>query len=372
MNSNSPDFVSERNDVDAHLPRANIGGPLANQCRELATRKLLGRIDAVEGDSDWALRQAEQLIVSAQSRNHGSMLLEGLLIKAYVLLKKGQNDRGIAALRQGLLLGGQTPLPTIVLFDADDNERDISSNALDMSTQPVRIHTLGRFEVLVDGKPLRIAAKVPKKPLELLRALIAMSGRSVDVKTLLMQVWPKDGVSARCSFDVTLMRLRKLLGHADALLLDQGELTLNEAKCWVDAWVFESAVARLDASVAGEDIVGPLALYRGPFLCGQELPCIVNMRDRLASKFQRAVLQLGQLQEQVECWGAAAAMYRRGLEQDNLAEEFYRRLMFCEWRRGHQIEAVKAYRRCCQVLSINLQVKPSADTEALYRRVIAN
>jgi two-component SAPR family response regulator len=243
---------------------------------------------------------------------------------------------------------------------------------LSASRRPIQIYTLGRFEISVDGHPLQVSGKTPKKPLDLLRALIAMGGRSVDLQALLLQVWPKEGASARSSFDVALMRLRKLLRHPDVLLLDQGKLTLNEAKIWVDVWSFENAVARCDASLSSGWEGEPLELYRGAFLHEHHMQCVVNMRDRLSSKFQRAVLVVGEQHERAERWDHAAQVYRRALEQDNLAEELYQRLMHCDWKRGHHLEAVKTYRRCCQVLSINLQTRPSAATEALYRRVIAN
>jgi two-component SAPR family response regulator len=98
----------------------------------------------------------------------------------------------------------------------------------------------------------------------------------------------------------------------------------------------------------------------------------VNMRDRLAAKFQRIILRLGQDEERAGRYEAAAQLYRRGLEQDNLAEELYRRLMHCELCLGQRAEVIKTYRRCRDMLSINLQTRPSSATEALHRRVLAD
>ena len=53
-------------------------------------------------------------------------------------------------------------------------------------------------------------------------------------------------------------------------------------------------------------------------------------------------------------------VYRRGLEADNLAESFYRGLMRTLAATGDQAEAPNAFRRCRELLSIVLDIKPSA------------
>ena len=64
-------------------------------------------------------------------------------------------------------------------------------------------------------------------------------------------------------------------------------------------------------------------------------------------------------------------MYRRGLEADNLGESLYRGLMRAFAARGDQAEALNAFRRCRELLSIVLGVKPSAETERLHREIAA-
>ena len=100
---------------------------------------------------------------------------------------------------------------------------------------PVRIHTLGRFEIEVDDVALRYEGKAPKRPLELLQALIAHGGRAT-VAWLADALWPDaEGDRANDAFEVALRRLRQLLGHPDALRLSGGELVLEPRCVWVDA-----------------------------------------------------------------------------------------------------------------------------------------
>ena len=58
-------------------------------------------------------------------------------------------------------------------------------------------------------------------------------------------------------------------------------------------------------------------------------------------------------------------MFSRALELDNLAEALYRRLMVCYRELGEPAESLNVYRRCRDMLSIVLGIKPSPETEAI-------
>lgn len=66
----------------------------------------------------------------------------------------------------------------------------------------------------------------------------------------------------------------------------------------------------------------------------------------------------------------AVDRYRRGLEADNLAELLYRGLMRSLAATGDQAEALNAYRRCRELLSIVLGLKPSPETERLHQAIL--
>jgi DNA-binding SARP family transcriptional activator len=112
-----------------------------------------------------------------------------------------------------------------------------------------------------------MAGKVPRKPLELLKALLT-SRHGLDVEAAMDLLWPElEGDAARDAFDIAAHRLRKLLKCNDSVLANQGRLTLNPDRVWVD--VFE--LMRLqDLSFAEEDNAAlgrvALQLYRAPLL----------------------------------------------------------------------------------------------------------
>ena len=63
-------------------------------------------------------------------------------------------------------------------------------------------------------------------------------------------------------------------------------------------------------------------------------------------------------------------LYRRGLEADNLAEPLYRGLMRALAAKGDHAEALNAFRRCRELLSIVLGTEPSGETERLHREIM--
>ena len=68
-------------------------------------------------------------------------------------------------------------------------------------------------------------------------------------------------------------------------------------------------------------------------------------------------------------WQLASELYERAIELDPLAETFYGRRMVCLHAQNRRAEAMELFRRCRQMLSVVLSIKPSAETEAIFARV---
>lgn len=166
------------------------------------------------------------------------------------------------------------------------------AGATDRWPWPVRIHALGRFEVIVDGAPLQFAGKAPRKPLALLKAIVAMGTNGVPAASLIDVLWPdEEGDAARKSLDVTVGRLRKLLGRSDAILVSDEAVTLNAKLCWVDAQSF--AVLSESATTPAERRRAS-GVYAGTFLPGDvDTPWSARRREQLRSRFVRLVETIG-------------------------------------------------------------------------------
>jgi hypothetical protein len=145
---------------------------------------------------------------------------------------------------------------------------------------PVRVRTLGCFQIDNDGQPLRHETKAPRRPLELLQALIAHGGRA-PVNWLIDALWPQaEGDHAQDAFEVALRRLRRLLVHGDALRLSAGELAIEPALVWVDV------LHRGVLIEAGDGVATPSA--RGDFLPDCDAPWVHAARAQFAARARRA------------------------------------------------------------------------------------
>lgn len=244
---------------------------------------------------------------------------------------------------------------------------------------PVKLQTLGHFSVLVSDEPLKFVGKSQKKPLELLKVLVALGGREVSEAKLAEALWPDvDGDTASQSLATTLHRLRKLIGE-EAIARQEGRLSLDSRHAWVDVWTFERSLTELEQACQKNDAdklqaltTRLFTLYRGPFLKDEpEVPWVLALREKLRGKFLR------HLEASAHCLAPsqpeqAMTCYEKALEIEPLAESLYRGLLQVHLDRGRRAEALTVYERCEKILNAQLGICPSPDTEALARKARGN
>jgi len=243
----------------------------------------------------------------------------------------------------------------------------------------VKISTLGSFTLVVDEKPVWFSGKVQRKPLEMLKALIAFGGRDVGVEQIVEALWPdSDGDKALHAFESGLHRLRKIIANDKVLELKDGCLSLDPRHCLVDVWAFENILLDAEKGKSGdrektELLEKAVSLYRGRFLPADiRESWTISMRERLRSKYLRIVARLGKQWMESKQHQKAIDLLQHGLEIDDIAEEFYQQLMLCYRSLGQEAEAVKAYHRCRVALSESLRLEPSLKTEEIYRSLRGN
>jgi DNA-binding SARP family transcriptional activator len=243
---------------------------------------------------------------------------------------------------------------------------------------PIRLNALGDFTLLRRGEPVTFEGKAQKRPIEFLKMLTALGGRAVPKEKLCDLLWPDAAPdAAMASLDVLVSRARKLLGDQAAIRVDEGRIGFDATRVWLDVWAFDRDIEALQQALespAGEQVdtlaTRILARYRGPFL-GSEDPQRWSLpaRDRWQNRFRRSLADAGQHAETRGDGARAVALYERVLEEDSLAEDLYRRLMRAHLARGEPALAARVYRRCRDMLSVQLGIAPSADTEALFRSI---
>jgi len=257
---------------------------------------------------------------------------------------------------------------------------EISPVHLDHWPWPLRIHTLGRFSLVRDGISVRFSGKVQQKPLELLKILIAFGGRNVAEGRLCEELWPNaSDDDAHKAFVVTLHRLRRLLADDRFILYSEGKVTLNPELCWVDTWAFARLSVQAKPLLHSDGDPPLLAIragkraveyYSGHFLAADSVsPWAISLRESLRSRMHQLVSSLGHHREKSGEWRTAVDLYLKGLETDELVEEFYQRLMLCHRNQGDHGTVYSVYNRCRLALARH-GIKPSPTTRAVYEASI--
>jgi LuxR family maltose regulon positive regulatory protein len=347
------------------------------------------------------------LSIGIQSRNEFTPFI-CLLTEAYFYLRQGKEAAALESIRNGMRIGREKGFANLFMWLPGVMESvaakaiekgievayvknlirrnallpDASYTEIEEWPWPLKIFTLGRFSIMKDESPLQFSRKVQQKPLALLKALIASGGREVSEERLSDILWPEaEGDTAHSAFTTTLFRLRQLLGMEHALRFHQGKAYLDPRCCCVDVWIFERILGQVDAAwnerPTGKDGGKPvelaekaMRLYTGPFLAGDNEPWIISTRERLRNKFLRNVRRLAHHWEVAGDVAKAIGCYQRGLEVDDLAEEFYLQMMKCYQGMGKRAEALAVYKRCHQILSSVLGIEPSRDMESIRAEIL--
>lgn len=389
--------AGQRGDWQQALDHARSGMAMAREtgvpfldahCHIDLARALLGRGD----HSEWAghIDAARGIGQAMSSRVVDYLCLE---VEATAAFGKGEDELGLDRLAKALAVShtmdGATwlmagPRASARLYDRalaagieiEHVQRQIRRHRLtppDPATAaeswpwPIRVYTLGRFEILCDDKPLRSSGKAQHKPLELLKCLCAFGGQAVNQAQVSDALWQDtDGDAADQALRTTLHRLRKLLQHEQAVRLEDRHLYLDPRYLWADCLAFDR-VAHHPRMADRACLQRALNRYRGPFLPGESAPWALAFRERLRAHYMSMAERLGVLLEQEGDYLGAVDCYLRAIEVEPVAESFYRRLMNAYARLGRRAEALAAYQRCRQTLLSRLGVSPTQETLALYQ-----
>lgn len=241
-------------------------------------------------------------------------------------------------------------------------------------TPSVRVVTLGRAQVWVDGRELTDSDWTYVKAKELFYYLLANPG--VIKSRLGLDLWPDASpAQLRSAFHRTMHHVRKALGHPDWIGFAQGAYTLAlPDTAWVDRQVFAGGIERAALAVkAGRssdaiaDLVEALGVYRGDYLDLAGLgDWAMIEREALRRRAFEAHLQLSQLLFEAERYTEAADAYRELIAFDPYIEVGHRGLMRSLAQLGEVAQAVRHYHTLHRLLADDLATEPAPETQALF------
>ena len=237
----------------------------------------------------------------------------------------------------------------------------------------LRLRLLGGFELqAASGAPVSLP---PRKARALLAYLALSEGRAHSRDRLATLLWEDaDDGQARTSLRQALTAIRRCLAEADADALDAGteSVRLDPSVVEVDAIEFARPFESSDTSERETRV----SLYRGNLLDGFDVraPAFEDWlraeRERLRQLATDALAKLMDDHMRVDNPGLALTAATQLLALDPLREDVHRDTMRIFVAQGRHAAALEQYRRCREILRLELGVPPEPETEKLYRDVL--
>ncbi|MCB9135845.1 MAG: protein kinase [Anaerolineales bacterium] len=242
----------------------------------------------------------------------------------------------------------------------------------------LEIRLLGGLQLIQDGEPLTafISNKVPA-----LFAYLAVTQRAHQRDALAALLWGEMAdADAKNNLRQALSNLRKFLDSY--LLVTRDTLQFNPSAPHtldMDDFVQGTHLPQLTIENSQFSMVNSaLALYHGDFLQGffvREAPefedWAYSERVRLRELAFQALQKLTAYHQKRGAYPQALQTANRLLTFDPWREETHRQLMLLYARSGQRSAALAQYEQCRRVLAKELDVEPSAETNALYERIRA-
>ena len=367
---------------------------------------VMGKVALELGKNDAAEKLLVRALTLAEGIDNSFLLFNIHLARAELCFARGDNNAGIIALKMSMTIGKQNnyynsdcwcPYVMCLLcikalendIEVDYVQKLVKKRKFEPDRPPlhinnwpwrVKIFTLGRFGLLVDGKPVKINSNGLSKPIMLLKVLVTMGGRDVSEIRICEALWPdSEGDNAHSAYTTTLSRLRKILVK-DALHVNNGQLSLNDHLCWLDLWAFKSSLKDLERALTGvnsyqidnieKNIIKVFSHYQGLFMeyevqAGWMLP----QRERLQVKLLRIIKQAIKFFSSNRRCKKVIELYEKALEIDPLSEDYYRGLMQCHAGLGNLAKALVLYDHCQSILGATFGIKPSQKTKKLHEMI---
>jgi DNA-binding SARP family transcriptional activator/tetratricopeptide (TPR) repeat protein len=206
----------------------------------------------------------------------------------------------------------------------------------------LRIHLLGRFEVVRADAPIPPHAWRRRRPADLLKLVALSDGRTISRDAAIDALWPdKDPASGANNLHRALYDLRQILGGR-WVDIDRGNISLRP-DAWVDVDAFEQAVR----TGGRENLALAVSLYRGELSPeDRESPWLAPRRALLRGRFAEAAAPLARDAAASGDAAAGVPLLRRLLEVEPATEDAHRMLMRLLAESGRRADALRQYDSC--------------------------
>ena len=250
----------------------------------------------------------------------------------------------------------------------------------------IRFYLTGRICLEVDGRVIVDERQLRGRQGRLAFAYLAAErARSIPREELAKVLWPDHmAPSWEMSLSALISKLRSALSveplrsRGVALVSDSGRYQLIlPHDGWTDIAAATSAVDEAEGVLRfgqPKRILGPATvavnICRRPFLPGVEGNWVDAQRRKLERQLIRALDCLSQMGLALDEPSLAIETAIEAIELDPYRERSYQLLMRAYLEGGNAAEALSVYHRLRRILQDELATSPSAETEALYLKML--
>lgn len=243
------------------------------------------------------------------------------------------------------------------------------------------IYCLGSFRFYCKEK--LIENWTSRKSQLILKYLLAHRRSPVPKDILMDTFWPEaDAEAARRNLHQAIYTLRQTLkSHSNRfqhILFENDSYRLNpDLDIWIDYEEFELHFRQgqkfeknksLEKAINEYEIAE--SLYQGDFMVDDLYEIwLQSQRQQLWQTYLSIAYLLSRYYIDRNQYATAISLNNKILAKDASQEEAHRNLMMCYLAQGQRNQAVRQYQLCVQVLKGELNVSPSAETRALYKKI---
>jgi len=252
---------------------------------------------------------------------------------------------------------------------------------IETSNPQIEAFFLGSFRVLLNDQ---LIENWPGKKGKSIFAYLLLNHKKKIFRDVLMDIfWQKSSPdSARNCLNVTIHSLRRVLEDVypkSEFILFKDEcyyfnpeidisLDVDEfRKTWRKAQSIEHNSGLLSTVIEYERAA---EMYKGEFLEDEIYDGWSSLdRENLKEIYLVILDKISEFYMANHKYLEAIRLCETILEKDNCREDIYRRLMVSYFHVGQRSNALKLFHKCTKVLKYELEVKPTASTIELYRKI---
>ncbi len=261
------------------------------------------------------------------------------------------------------------------------NEKELSKQIV----TDLKVNMLGPVEIVRDpSRPLASDAWSTRRARDIFCYIVSRRHHRASKDTIIDTFWREtDFEAVEKNFHPTVSHIRKALNSnqplkQNFLLYRDGDYQLNsEFSYQIDIEQFDSLLGEGENARRARNFAACIAayeaalkLYRGEFMQGSYEPWVEDQRTYYREQYLRLLESLAGMAQTANDWPRAMQLAQQILHEDQFREDIHCLLMRGHAALGNRGAVKDQYENLSRLLTAELGVNPSAETQQLYQQLI--